>query len=484
MWSVIVLAIPVLFIYTSISTADSFKESTFENRAVSIQEDLAEANKEVFNIGDDLDKAEDAFETAIELSVRSKQNDFGQAFPNNVIDNPEIIFSSNSTSYTSTLPLMITAAIADTFFLTENIKNAEDKITTLNAEIKEYKSQKWEYIVQRRNVKNDKDSWRTISSGTDISRFVDKDVKEGESYVYRVKAKNSKGASKWSTEVNDRIGNESLRAPSYLVAKSNLNFEVVLQWVDNSNNEDGFVVERKLSNKNKWRVLENIDSDVRSFTDNTIVTGKTYNYRVYAVGLGEESNPTNIATKSITLRSPYVKNPQANLKSVLVDWAYSAWNYKKATFFTNNQTDNAAVGAYINSKKSFVDLLQDKISVQEDVIKSNQVNLDVLREKIQMFASLIEYDESQRTTLKVFKNIAFLLALLFVSLFGGLILSIVITYTSSLFYNVYKIKDDSPWYFLMLINEENDKNKNQPLLGFTLFILLIVFFVGGFASVM
>jgi len=209
------------------------------------------------------------------------------------------------------------------------------------------------------------------------------------------------------------------------------------------------------------------------------LTGKTYNYRVYAIGLGEESSPTNIATKSITLRSPYVKNPQANLKSVLVDWVYSAWNYKKATFFTDNQTDNATVGAYINSKKSFVDLLQDKISVQEDVIESNQVNLDVLREKIQMFASLIEYDESQRTTLKVFKNIAFLLALLFVSLFGGLILSVVITYTSSLFYNVYKINDNKPWYFLKLINEENDKDKNQPLLGFTLFILVVILLSGG-----
>jgi hypothetical protein len=479
MWSIVVLAIPVLFIYTAISTADSFKKSVFENRTVTINEDLTDAHLKALDIGDDLVKAEDAFKTAIELSVRSNQNSFGQDFPENVFDNPEIIFSSNSTSYTSTLPIMITAAIADTVSLAENIKNAEDKITTLNAEIKEYKSQKWEYIVQRRNVKNDKDSWITISSGTDISRFVDKDVKEGESYVYRVKAKNSKGASKWSTEVNDRIGNESLRAPSYLVAKSNLNFEVVLQWVDNSNNEDGFVVERKLSDKNKWRVLENIDSDVRSFTDNTIVTGKTYNYRVYAIGLGEESSPTNIATKSITLRSPYVKNPQANLKSVLVDWVYSAWNYKKATFFTDNQTDNATVGAYINSKKSFVDLLQDKISVQEDVIESNQVNLDVLREKIQMFASLIEYDESQRTTLKVFKNIAFLLALLFVSLFGGLILSVVITYTSSLFYNVYKINDNKPWYFLKLINEENDKDKNQPLLGFTLFILVVILLSGG-----
>jgi len=482
MWSVIVLAIPVLFIYAAISTADSFKKSALEHRTVSIYEDLTEAHLNALNIGDTLNKAEAAFKTAIELSVRSDQNAFGQGFPENMIDNPEIIFNSNNTSYTIELPKMIDAAIADTVSLAENIKNENDKIATLNAEIKEYKSQKWEYIVQRRNLKHYKDSWMTISKGVDVSRFVDKDVNEGESYAYRVRAKNISGTSKWSTEVNNRISNESLRAPSSLKAKSNLNFEVILQWTDNSNNEDGFVIERKLSDNNKWRVLVSIDSDVRQFTDNTIVTGKTYNYRVYAVGLGEESNPTNIETKSIRLSSPYMKSPKANLKSVLVDWVYSEWNYKKAILDTKTQIDNSTVGAYINNEQSFVDLLQVKIYEQEVIRESNQAALDLLTKKIHMFVSLIEYDDSQRFTLKIFKNITLLFVLLFIAFFGGLILSILITYAASLFYNVYKIKDNNPWYFLMLINEENDKNKNQPLLGFTLFILVIVFFAGGLVA--
>jgi fibronectin type 3 domain-containing protein len=227
-----------------------------------------------------------------------------------------MIFSDNTTDYTLELPKMYKAAVSDTMSLRGKIKNAERNILKLNSEINEYKSQKWEYIVQRKNIKEDKDSWVTISSGADVSRFVDKDVKEGDSYMYRVKAKNSKGVSKWSSEVNNRIPTTSLRSPSYLIAKTNLNFEVEMHWTDNSYNEDGFIVERKLLGSAKWAMLANVDSDVRQYTDNTIITGKTYEYRVHAVGIGEKSNPTNIVSRKITLPSPYNVTDQSNINCI------------------------------------------------------------------------------------------------------------------------------------------------------------------------
>jgi hypothetical protein len=250
----------------------------------------------------------------------------------------------------------------------------------------------------------------------------------------------------------------------------------------NSYNEDGFVVERKLSDASKWTELANIDSDVRHYTDNSIITGKTYDYRVYAIGIGEKSNPTNVVSKSIRLSSPIMKRSSANLRSILVDWAYSAWNYNRASFYKNNKhIDNASKGAYVNDKKSFVDLWNDKIANQKVIIIENKERLDYACKRIEMFANLIEYDDSQRSTLKVFKNIAFLFALLFIALFGGVILSIAVTYASSLFYNIYKLRGDDQWYFLSLIKEENDKNNFQPLLGLTWPLLLIVYFatIGG-----
>ena len=486
MWSVVVLAIPVLFVYASISMADSFKETTIASQSASISEDLLEAHSKALTINDTLEQAEEAFEDAIALSVRSNQNAFALGFPQNVIESPEMIFSNNTTDYTLELPKMYKAAVSDTMSLRDQIKNAERNILKLNSEINEYKSQKWEYIVQRKNIKEDKDSWVTISSGADVSRFVDKDVKEGESYMYRVKAKNSKGVSKWSSEVNNRIPTTSLRSPSYLIAKTNLNFEVVMHWTDNSYNEDGFIVERKLLGSAKWALLANVDSDVRQYTDNTIVTGKTYEYRVHAVGIGEKSNPTNIVSRRITLPSPYNVTDQSNIKSVLVNWSYSAWDFKRASFYDNdNNIDNKAKGAYVNDKLSFVEIMQNKIADQQQIIDINKEKLAYASQRIEMFASLIDYDSSQRTTLKVFKNIAFIFALLFISLFGGVILSVIVTYSSSLFYNVYKIRSNDSWYFLSLVNEEKAKSNLQPLLGFTWPILLVVYFAtigGGLSS--
>ena len=486
MWSVVVLAIPVLFVYASISMADSFKETTIASQSSSISEDLLEAHSKALTINETLEQAEEAFEDAIALSVRSNQNSFALGFPQNVIESPEMIFSNNTTDYTLELPKMYKAAVSDTMSLRDQIKNAERNILKLNSEINEYKSQKWEYIVQRKNIKEDKDSWVTISSGADVSRFVDKDVKEGESYMYRVKAKNSKGVSKWSSEVNNRVPTTSLRSPSYLIAKTNLNFEVEMHWTDNSYNEDGFIVERKLLGSANWAMLANVDSDVRQYTDNTIITGKTYEYRVHAVGIGEKSNPTNIVSRKITLPSPYNVTDQSNIKSVLVNWSYSAWDFKRASFYDNdNNVDNKAKGAYVNDKLSFVDNMQNKIADQQEIIDINKEKLAYASQRIEMFASLIDYDSSQRTTLKVFKNIAFIFALLFISLFGGVILSVIVTYSSSLFYNVYKIRSNDSWYFLSLVNEEKAKSNLQPLLGFTWPILLVVYFAtigGGLSS--
>ena len=78
----------------------------------SIAEDITEANEEVARLTteftkEQLSEVEDAFETAIELNVRSNQNNFGISFPQNVIENPEIIFNNNNTEYTEILPNML-----------------------------------------------------------------------------------------------------------------------------------------------------------------------------------------------------------------------------------------------------------------------------------------------------------------------------------------------------------------------------------------
>jgi hypothetical protein len=95
-----------------------------------------------------------------------------------------------------------------------------------------------------------------------------------------------------------------------------------------------------------------------------------------------------------------------------------------------------------------------------------------------MFSELLDYDKSQRLVLKVFRNLAFLFAILFAALFGGIISAIVISYMSSLFYNIFNLRHKNPWYFISLVKEEQIANKHQPLLGFTVWFLVFLFFTG------
>ena len=83
---------------------------------------------------------------------------------------------------------------------------------------------------------------------------------------------------------------------------------------------------------------------------------------------------------------------------------------------------------------------------------------------------------------KIFKNFSFLFALLFIAIFLGVILSILISYLSSLFYNAYKIRDNQSWYFMSLARDVRSKNKNQPLLGFTLLPVLFLLCFSGFVA--
>ena len=111
--------------------------------------------------------------------------------------------------------------------------------------------------------------------------------------------------------------------------------------------------------------------------------------------------------------------------------------------------------------------MQEEIDRLEKELVNLNEELELANASILMFTNLVDYDKSQRTMLKVFKNFAFFFAILFSALFGGMIIAVIVSYIAALFYKVYTIRDKDPWYFMSLINEQKTKNKNQPLLAFT-----------------
>src|SRR3990167_9223500 len=70
--------------------------------------------------------------------------------------------------------------------------------------------------------------------------------------------------------------------------------EIKLQWADNSTNEDGFVVERRLD-ADGWVEIGKTVANITAFSDTAPVAGKKHSYRVLAFNAGGNSAPSNEA---------------------------------------------------------------------------------------------------------------------------------------------------------------------------------------------
>ncbi len=86
-------------------------------------------------------------------------------------------------------------------------------------------------------------------------------------------------------------------APSDLTAVGDTNV-VYLQWVDNSNNELGFVIERRLGDTtsvNPFEVIDTAAADVQQYMDLNVAPLTTYTYRLYSYNADGVSPYSNIA---------------------------------------------------------------------------------------------------------------------------------------------------------------------------------------------
>ena len=491
LWATIVALIPAVFVYYSIATADSFKTNFYEEENKKATEELSEVGDELSNTSisylsdsTDIITLEEAYEDLINAELYVNQTAFATNFPNNVIENTKLIFDDNHTSLTTTLPGIIDDLKNNITKVTENIKLLENEKLELETYFKQFENEKWQFIVQRRDGdSSDDDDWKTISKSSDISKYIDEDVIEGEKYQYRVKVKNRKGSSKWSPIISKTISNHFLSSPTGLIVRGELNFKNVLFWNDNSYNENKFVIERKLSKEKEWSVIGEVESDINKFTDSNIKTNESYDYRVFATGMGEKSKPTNTAQRNSNLSSPSFSNTKANLESTLLDWKYN-FRYNKITSPKKRITPNGTDGSYINNESSFYAQLKSEIENLSAKITSKNKELTSKQELLVMYNSLVDYDKAQQKILLVFKNTAFIFAILFVALFGGLICSILFSYFAKLFYNAYTMKEEDEWYFITLTNEAKAENNNQPLLGFTLLFILILIFSGSLSIIM
>jgi len=91
-------------------------------------------------------------------------------------------------------------------------------------------------------------------------------------------------------------------APSGLVATAASSTQINLAWTDNSNNEDGFRIERSTDGAN-FSEIGTVGANVNTYADTGRAAATTYFYRVRSFNIGGNSGDSNVANAT-TLPNP------------------------------------------------------------------------------------------------------------------------------------------------------------------------------------
>ncbi len=137
-----------------------------------------------------------------------------------------------------------------------------------------------------------------FTTASNATSYSNTGLTKGTQYFYRIKAVNGGNGSAYTLEATATTPVPPPAAPTALTAKTGNSSSVLLNWLDNSSDETGFVVERSLSPSTGYTTLATTGTDAVSFADGTAAASTQYYYRVRAVNAGGSSANTN--TVSIT----------------------------------------------------------------------------------------------------------------------------------------------------------------------------------------
>jgi hypothetical protein len=172
------------------------------------------------------------------------------------------------------------------------------------------------FLVQRRVGAGAWDDAHA-SLPADAVSFLDTDLTP-ETYTYRVVAYNEFGDSPASNEAAAEILDIPL-PPSDLEATGNsVEGTVALAWIDNSDSELGFIIQRRVDDEAWVNDYDTVGADVEAYLDDNLGQGPlpdgTYTYRIVAENANGQSLPSNEASAVISNSAP---DAPTNLLSVL-----------------------------------------------------------------------------------------------------------------------------------------------------------------------
>ncbi|MFN0098938.1 MAG: fibronectin type III domain-containing protein [Gemmatimonadaceae bacterium] len=132
------------------------------------------------------------------------------------------------------------------------------------------------------------------STNNDITTYADAGLTAGETYNYRVRARNTIGNSVYTATAS--LGLVGPAAPSVLTAVTTTPTAITLTWTDNANNESGFQIERCTGDGcTTFAQVGQVAANVTTFANTGLNTGEQFGYRVRAFNGVTQSAYSNTA---------------------------------------------------------------------------------------------------------------------------------------------------------------------------------------------
>jgi Rieske Fe-S protein len=164
----------------------------------------------------------------------------------------------------------------------------------------------------------------------DAVAFSDSGLDSNTAYLYRVRACNEAGCSAYTDPAGATTDEVAPEAPSALSAAATGSTNVALSWIDGSDNEGWFEVERKEGTGGDWSRTGTPEAGATSYGDTGLTPNTTYAYRIRAcnqVGCSTYSNEATAVTEAVPPATPLELDAEASGSTgVALSWTDASDN--------------------------------------------------------------------------------------------------------------------------------------------------------------
>jgi hypothetical protein len=229
---------------------------------------------------------------------------------------------------------------------------------------------------------------RSIDSGSNWSILkylgenaiftIDSAVSSGQSYWYRVYGYNGFGSSSYSNTASVSFSDTSSVTGSSPGAPSSLSVisgSAILSWSDNSDNEDGFGIERSTDGI-YYSYLNEVGDNIEEYTDSSVESGNSYWYRVFSFNTFGSSSYSNTASIEFAATgSPETGSSDENVSLILTNGSSTGSFLEDIGLIIYGNMPNVT-SLTINDTSSFNGYDIELMTDLESVYFPNLINVD------------------------------------------------------------------------------------------------------------